>query len=235
MHLPSDTDGAPAQHAPRRAWRALLAAGAALTIFAAATPAGAQDPGESTTTSTATSTSTSTVAADAVPEAPFETALRVTPAIQVTPTEPPPPTTTLPPDPCASLPANSGEGRRLIYSKSCQRVWAVEADGTLVKTHLVSGRMNQPNPGTYSVFSRSTYTCNIKDPSICWRYMVRFTVGPDGDNIGFHEIPKKNGRPVQTEAQLGRALSSGCVRQATPDAVWVWNWAPVGTKVVVLA
>lgn len=218
--------------------RALIAITAAAALLAAATPAVAQDSGETTTTPTATSTTTSTTAATttAAPvEAPLETAVRVTPAIQVTPTDPPPPTTTTPPDPCASLPVDSGDGRRLVYSKSCQRTWAVDADGTVVKTHLVSGRMNQPNPGTYSVFSRSAYTCNIKDPSICWRYMVRFTVGPDGDNIGFHEIPSENGRPVQSESQLGRALSGGCVRQATDDAIWVWNWAPVGTKVVVLA
>jgi lipoprotein-anchoring transpeptidase ErfK/SrfK len=145
----------------------------------------------------------------------------------------PPPASTLPPD---TLPANSGTGRRLVYSKSQMRVWAVEANGTVAKTHLVSGRKtwNQPSPGTYSVFSRSSYTCNIKNPNICWHYMVRFTIGPDGDNIGFHEIPKNNGVPVQSVSQLGLALSSGCVRQAPSDALWVWNWAPVGTKVVVL-
>lgn len=153
---------------------------------------------------------------------------------QVTDTLPPPPTTLPPPD---ALPANSGEGRRVVYSKSAQRVWTVEADGAVSKTHLVSGRLtwNQPTPGTYSVFSRSSYTCNIKNPSICWRYMVRFTRGPEGDNIGFHEIPKKNGVPVQSVSQLGQPLSSGCVRQATPDALYIWDWAPVGTKVVVLA
>lgn len=135
------------------------------------------------------------------------------------------------------LPDNSGDGRRIVYSKSKQRVWLVEADGSVVKTHRVSGRLtwNQPTPGTYSVFSRSSFTCNIKNPAICWRYMVRFTKGPEGDNIGFHEIPKRDGVPVQSESQLGTALSGGCVRQATPDALYVWNWAPVGTKVVVLA
>ena len=140
------------------------------------------------------------------------------------------------PPPTDELPANSGEGRRAVYSKSRQRTWTVEADGTVSKTYLVSGRLtwNQPSPGTYHVFSRSSYTCNIKNPAICWRYMVRFTVGPDGDNIGFHEIPKNNGMPVQTEAQLGQPLSGGCVRQATPDAEHMWDWAPVGTKVVVL-
>jgi lipoprotein-anchoring transpeptidase ErfK/SrfK len=160
--------------------------------------------------------------------------------VQLTPTIPPPATTTTTitiPPPSDELPADSGEGRRAVYSKSRQRTWTVEADGTVSRTYLVSGRLtwNQPSPGTYQVFSRSSFTCNIKNPSICWRMMVRFTVGPDGDNIGFHEIPKQNGVPIQSESQLGRALSGGCVRQATPDAEHMWAWAPVGTKVVVLA
>ncbi len=159
--------------------------------------------------------------------------------VQLTPTIPPPATTTTTttiPPPTDELPANSGEGRRAVYSKSRQRTWTVEADGTVSRTYLVSGRLtwNQPSPGTYHVFSRSSFTCNIKNPSICWRMMVRFTVGPDGDNIGFHEIPKVNGKPIQTEAQLGQPLSGGCVRQATPDAEHMWAWAPVGTTVVVL-
>ena len=157
---------------------------------------------------------------------------------QVAPTQPPPPTTTtLPPE--NLLPGNSGTGRRVVYRKSWpMRVWLVEANGAVSKSHLVSGRAtwNQPTPGTYSVFSRSGYTCNINNPHICWRYMVRFTKGPEGDNIGFHEIPTnlRTGYRLQSESQLGQALSGGCVRQATPDAIFMWNWAPIGTKVVVL-
>lgn len=151
-------------------------------------------------------------------------------------TPPPAPTTTVPP--LWLLPANSGEGRRIVYSKTNMWVWAIEADGTIVKHHPVSGRLtwNQPLPGTYRVFSRSAYTCSIQDPSVCWRYMVRFTVGPGGDNIGFHEIPTnlRTGNRLQGDWQLGQPLSAGCVRQSTADALFIWNWAPVGTKVVVL-
>lgn len=147
-----------------------------------------------------------------------------------------PTTTTIPP--LWALPANSGEGRRLVYSKTNQWVWAVEADGSVSKHHAVSGRRtwNQPLPGTYNVFSRSSYTCSILDPSVCWRYMVRFTKGPGGDNIGFHEIPTnlRTGNRLQADWQLGQPLSAGCIRQSTSDALWVWNWAPVGTRVVVL-
>lgn len=159
---------------------------------------------------------------------------------QVAETLPPPSTTTtttLPPE--WNLPGNSGEGRRIVYRKSWpMRVWTVESNGAVSKTHLVSGRAtwNQPTPGTYRVFSRSGYTCNINNPHICWRYMVRFTKGPGGDNIGFHEIPTNlnTGYKLQSESQLGLALSGGCVRQRTSDALYIWNWAPVGTKVVVL-
>jgi lipoprotein-anchoring transpeptidase ErfK/SrfK len=188
-------------------------------------------PVDVTTTTTAAPTTT---VAPLVIDQPGLTPRRGT-QLQVTPTVPPPvTTTTLPPD---QLPANSGTGRRVVYSKPRQRVWTVEADGTVSKTHLVSGRLtyNQPSPGTYSVFSKSMFTCNIKNPAICWRYMVRFAIGGDeGDNIGFHEIPKKNGVPVQSVSQLGTPLSGGCVRQATSDAIYMWDWAPVGTRVVVL-
>jgi lipoprotein-anchoring transpeptidase ErfK/SrfK len=64
--------------------------------------------------------------------------------------------------------------------------------------------------------------------------MVRFATGPLGGGIGFHQIPLLNGVPMQTEAQLGQPLSGGCVRQTHADAVLVWNWAPIGTLVVVV-
>jgi lipoprotein-anchoring transpeptidase ErfK/SrfK len=66
--------------------------------------------------------------------------------------------------------------------------------------------------------------------------MVRFTKGPGGDNIGFHEIPTNNntGNKVQSVDQLGTPLSGGCVRQSTPDAQYMWGFAGLGTKVVVL-
>ncbi len=207
----------------------------------------------STTAPTTAAPTTSTTQPPQVADLPTQTPTRGTQA-QVTDTVPPPPTTTtLPP---TALPSGSGEGRRVVYSKSRQRVWTVESDGTVSNTYAVSGRKtwNQPTPNNpannyepamryyddppafYRVSSRSANTCNIKKPYLCWRYMVRFTKGPDGDNIGFHEIPidTRTGRAVQDLSQLGSALSNGCVRQAPVQARYMWDWAPVGTKVVVL-
>jgi L,D-transpeptidase catalytic domain len=177
---------------------------------------------------------------DLPPGSPGAAAERQGNAYQATPTDPAPTTTTQPPppDPCASIPAGSGSGRRVVYRRTSQpmTVWIVDTDDSLIRCYPVSGHraMVQPRTGTYSVFSRSSYTCNIEHTYVCMRWMVRFTVGPDGDNIGFHEIPRDNGVPVQGNAQLGRPLSSGCVRQSTEDAQFMWNWASIGTKVVVI-
>jgi lipoprotein-anchoring transpeptidase ErfK/SrfK len=115
-------------------------------------------------------------------------------------------------------------------------LWVVDSSGKMIKTHRVSGRQTplDPRPGTYQVFSRSRYTYSINNPTIKWGYMVRFAHGAQGGNIGFHEIPTQYGWPVQSVWQLGQPLSGGCVRQAIPDAIWMWNWAYIGTKVVTL-
>ncbi len=152
-------------------------------------------------------------------------------AVQVADTQPPPSTVV---GDSLEIPADSGVGRRVVYSKGVQRVWLIEDDGTIFNTHRVSGRMDQPNYGTYAVWSRGEFTCSNAHSNICMRFMVRFARSRRGDNIGFHEIPKRDGVPMQTDERLGEPLSGGCVRQATDDAITTWNWAQLGTSVVVV-
>ncbi len=141
---------------------------------------------------------------------------------------PPPPS---PFDP----PADGGNGRRVVYSKTQQTVWVYDESNTIIKMHRVSGRQDprDPSPGVYRVWSRSIRTFAINNPSITWSYMIRFATGDRDGNIGFHEIPYQYGQPVQTLEQLGQPLSGGCVRQAPADAIWMWNWAQIGTVVIV--
>ncbi|MCL2541054.1 MAG: L,D-transpeptidase [Nocardioidaceae bacterium] len=133
------------------------------------------------------------------------------------------------------LPSGSGSGRRIVFSQSQQRVWLVRHNGTVRTTYLVSGSVeNNLHPGTFQVYSRSRHAIGVDD-SGTMQYFVRFTRGPTGAAIGFHSIPVKDGKPLQTRAQLGTPESHGCVRQAKPDAIVLWKFAPLGTKVVVTA
>ena len=131
------------------------------------------------------------------------------------------------------LPPGSGSGRRIVYSNPQQRVWLVESSGVVSRSYLVSGRYRTPAPGTYRVFSKSTTTSAGHD-GIWMRHMVRFAHGGDLA-IGFHGIPRyADGRPLQSENELGGFRSAGCVRQSDGDAAFLFEWAPVGTTVVVL-
>jgi lipoprotein-anchoring transpeptidase ErfK/SrfK len=133
------------------------------------------------------------------------------------------------------LPAGSGKGRRVVFSESLQRVWLVDAGDDVVRTYLVSGSVyDNLSTGTFEVFSRSRNAVGIDD-SGTMEYFVRFTYGTGGSAIGFHTIPVDDGKPVQTLKQLGTPLSHGCIRQERRNAIALWDFAPIGTTVVVTA
>lgn len=130
-------------------------------------------------------------------------------------------------------PANSGSGRRIVYGNSAHRVWMVDQHNLVVDTYLVSGRASTPAAGTYSVYSKSERAWAGHD-GITMQWMVRFAHGSTLA-IGFHAIPRyADGRPLQSESQLGTYQSSGCIRQADHKAAALYAWAPIGTTVVVL-
>jgi lipoprotein-anchoring transpeptidase ErfK/SrfK len=165
--------------------------------------------------------------ADRAPPGRAETA---TPAA-ATPT--PPPADVKPPA-SAAVPAGSGSGRRVVYAIGAQQVWLV-TDSEVVRTFKVSGsRYDQLEAGTYEVFSKSRHATSWHGTETM-EYMVRFHRGARS-NIGFHDIPVDtvSGTEVQTLSDLGTPLSDGCIRQDVVDAAALWEFAPVGTPVVVV-
>lgn len=154
-------------------------------------------------------------------------ALRAHTVVKTKVTKLPPP----PVNPFPAPPANSGEGRRVVYCNSCQRVWLIEDNGWVLASYTVSGRRNYPRSGTYKVIRRINpgWSKTLRLP-----YFVGFTYGNTTD-VGFHGIPlEPDGSPIQSDAQLGRPLSHGCVRQSQGSARLMWDWASMGTKVVVI-
>jgi lipoprotein-anchoring transpeptidase ErfK/SrfK len=145
-------------------------------------------------------------------------------------------TTTVPPAPTTPpeevLP-ESGAGRRVVFSVGRQRMWWVDEAGTVLRTSPVSGRANTPATGTFQVYSKTLNATGLDGSRM--DYFVRFTKGPNGWAIGFHDIPEVDGVPVQTEEQLGQPLSHGCIRQREADAQFTWDYLQVGDTVVVVA
>ncbi|KRF00293.1 hypothetical protein ASG88_13095 [Nocardioides sp. Soil777] len=156
-----------------------------------------------------------------------------TPAAPTPTTPAPTPTVVAPAVDPAVVPADSGIGRRVVFSEGAQRVWLVGADDGVRRTYLVSGSLTDNlQPGSYEVWSRSRWAVGIDDSGVM-EYFVRFAHGQRAA-IGFHSIPTKDDQPLQTRAQLGTPQSHGCIRQAMPDAVAMWRFASAGTTVVVV-
>ena len=137
-------------------------------------------------------------------------------------------------DDAPPLPDNSGSGRRVVYDRAGQRVWAVSEDDQVIRSWLVAGsKYNNERPGTHTVYSRS-------EMSTAWNgkawlpQMIRYQKTDIG-NIGFHAIPLhvSDNSPYMTNDELGTRLSGGCQRQANLDAAFMWGFATVGTTVVV--
>ena len=134
----------------------------------------------------------------------------------------------------APPPARSGSGRRVVFDMSAQQVWLVRDGGSVLDTYPVSGSTTDNlKPGRYAVYSRSERATSY-DYASTMRWMVRFTESTRAA-IGFHSIPHDlAGEPLQTVSQLGTPQSHGCIRQRPRDAKTLWDFAPVGTRVVVV-
>jgi Putative peptidoglycan binding domain/L,D-transpeptidase catalytic domain len=133
------------------------------------------------------------------------------------------------------LPANSGSGKRVVYDRSGQRVWAVDKNDRVIRSWLVSGsKYNNEIPGTHEVYSRSEVSTAWNGKAFLPK-MIRW-LKTDIGNIGFHGIPRhvSDGSRYMKDSELGTRLSGGCQRQADADATFMWDFAQVGTKVVVL-
>ncbi len=137
-------------------------------------------------------------------------------------------------DDAPPLPENSGSGRRVVYDRAGQRVWAVGENGEIIRSWLVSGsKYSNEIPGTHEVYSRS-------EMSTAWNgkawlpNMIRW-LKTDIGAIGFHAIPLhvEDNSPYMTTDELGTRLSGGCQRQHNLDAQFMWGFATIGTKVVV--
>jgi len=133
-----------------------------------------------------------------------------------------------------TLPDGSGAGRRIVYKNKLQWVWVIDGKNKVVKAMPVSGRQGVPKPGTYEVRSQSLRSYSLDFEGVWFINMTRFAFGPAGGNIGFHEIPVKNDKPLQTEEQLGSFQGSGCIRMSADDAKFIFNFGKPGTKVVVI-
>lgn len=112
-----------------------------------------------------------------------------------------------------------------------QQVLVLDAKDRVVENFVCStGKKGSDTPvGTFTVTDRGTsfYNKSIDEGAYYW---TRF----DGAYL-FHSIPFGQNRELEPgeAAKLGTPASHGCVRLPIPDAKWIYDHIPRGTKVVI--
>lgn len=124
----------------------------------------------------------------------------------------------------SALPANSGSGTRIVYSPSAHRAWLVEGS-TVERTMTVVPGTIAPPAGTYTVYGKSPGS--VGGDGITVLYVVKFDSGAS-TTFGFDAESGVTGLPP---APTGH---TGGIRMAQIDAQLLYEFASVGTTVVVL-
>lgn len=152
----------------------------------------------------------------------------------------PPTTATTTPGTTKPMPARRPKMRiaSVVVDLDTQTAFVYARSRRLITSIPVSTGLWDSTPtGSFRVFSKSAQTFYTPSPDEKMRWMVRFTKGRQGGNIGFHGIPYRvtEQGEVPFPTPIGKAPSShGCVRMRVPDARWLFDNIDVGTPVRVV-
>ncbi|UED84594.1 hypothetical protein [Streptomyces profundus] len=130
-----------------------------------------------------------------------------------------------------ALPAESGEGRRVVYALEQRRIWLVDEseDGTgeaVTRTYEVFPSSQSPDPGSYAITSR--WEQGTGSDGVAIEHSVIFHTADDGTVFGFSAAV--DGSTPNPEA----SQRTGAVRQTRADGEVMWEFATEGSVVVVV-
>jgi lipoprotein-anchoring transpeptidase ErfK/SrfK len=179
-----------------------------------------------TATATPTHTPTPTLTPTLTPTATPTSTSTPTSTPTATPTRTPRPTATStplpPPLPSPTTPPASG-GKWIDVNLTAQQVIAYEGNRAMLVAPVSTGLPGTPTvTGRYRIYSKVPSQLMTGPgyylPNVPWvMYFYK--------SYSFHGTYWHN--------NFGRPMSHGCVNMRTPDANWLYDWAPIGTSVVV--
>jgi len=126
------------------------------------------------------------------------------------------------PNPAPAAPQPSGSGKWIDVNLSAQSLIAYDGQTAVFNARVSTGIWRYPTVvGTFQVYVKYASTRMVGPgynlPNVPWTmYFYR--------GYALHGTYWHN--------NFGTPMSHGCVNLSIPDAQWLYNWAPVGTRVV---
>lgn len=125
-----------------------------------------------------------------------------------------------------AVPADSGQGRRIVLSLGQRKVWLVGADETAVRAFTVWPGSIRPAAGRYAITYRRAQGTGTDGVRV--QHVVYFAA-ETGVSIAFsNAVDGSSPTPAP-------GLRTGAVRERAADGTALWTFATVGTPVVVVA
>jgi len=122
--------------------------------------------------------------------------------------------------------------RRIEISLSDQLVTVYENHQPVKVFTVCTGRASAPTtPGRYEVLDKIPNAYGSK-----WDIFMPYWLGiywAGGSENGIHGLPVTRAGVTIWRDRLGSPCSYGCIVLDTPDAIWLYEWAEVGTVVFV--
>lgn len=120
------------------------------------------------------------------------------------------------------VPQVIGNTKYIEVNLSNQTLYAFE-NGRLVNSFLISGGLGNSSPvGIFSIYSKNASVLMAGEdyylPGVQW---VSWFTGP----YAIHG--------TYWHSNFGHPMSHGCINASNTNALWIYNWAPVGTKVII--
>jgi lipoprotein-anchoring transpeptidase ErfK/SrfK len=137
------------------------------------------------------------------------------------------------PSPDVLLPLPLITDRRIVVDMSDQRLYAYAGEILVYDFLCSTGIASSPTiPGTFQVLSKEeeAYASNWD----LWmpHFMGIYRAGPDFTN-GIHGLPTLSSGARLWEGYLGRPISYGCIVIGLDEATLLYEWAELGTLVVI--
>lgn len=127
-----------------------------------------------------------------------------------------------------------------VIDRDRQRAWLCDNGVALPEFKITTAR-DQPDPGTYPVFSKSMHASSrFGGHFSTMTHFVAFTRGEEtGARVAFHTVPVlRNGDFAQPLASVGTqtefGASSGCIRVLPDQGPIIWDWLQNGDQVRVI-
>lgn len=135
---------------------------------------------------------------------------------------------------------NTSGGKTVLVSITKQHMWSCQGTTTVEQSAVTTGSTDVPNnvddatpTGTFQIYEKfRDLPLKGCDANGCWDDYVQYWM-PFDTAVGFHDASWQT-FPFGSNNYKTQG-SHGCVQLPTATAAWLYNWAPIGTKVVVSA